>query len=162
MQTGDDEYTESICRPRYHTYKRSVRSETYTWRRIRDVCKTAHVSSADEYRLVWVQYTRLHTVHCRAVTISLTLGRYSDSNAMHFYNILSNCPISHEMLINYMVIKKIYLENAVLTSIIFSSRGSQISMATGIEWYFDRMLSRVNYILFPPKYYNVRILIRQM
>ena len=69
MQTGDDEYTESICRPRYHTYKRSVRSETYTWRRIRDVWKTAHVSSADEYRLVWVQYTRLHTVHCRAVFI---------------------------------------------------------------------------------------------
>ena len=30
MQTGDDEYTESICRPRYHTYKGSVRSETYT------------------------------------------------------------------------------------------------------------------------------------
>ena len=25
------------------------------------------MSSADEYRLVWVQYTRLHTVHCRAV-----------------------------------------------------------------------------------------------
>ena len=27
------------------------------------------MSSADEYRLVWVQYTRLHTVHCRAVNL---------------------------------------------------------------------------------------------
>ena len=26
MQTGNDEYTESICRPRYHTYKRSNRN----------------------------------------------------------------------------------------------------------------------------------------
>ena len=108
MQTGDDEYTESICRPRYHTYKRSVRSETYTWRRIRDVWKTAHVSSADEYRLVWVQYTRLHTVHCRAVEgdpwielyrlryhkyICQIIARYEVHNQLQFLAYVSTFPL---------------------------------------------------------------------
>ena len=35
------------------------------------------MSSADEYRLVWVQYTRLHTVHCRAVlSMKVTMMKY--------------------------------------------------------------------------------------
>ena len=33
------------------------------------------MSSADEYRLVWVQYTRLHTVHCRAVIVKRVILR---------------------------------------------------------------------------------------
>ena len=67
MQTGDDEYTESICRPRYRTYKRSVRSETYTGAAFVTYEKLPTCRVQTSIELVWVQYTRLHTVHCRAV-----------------------------------------------------------------------------------------------
>ena len=57
MQTGDDEYTESICRPRYHTYKRSVRSETYTGA-ARVECRRVSISMGAIYNAAYGTLSR--------------------------------------------------------------------------------------------------------
>ena len=73
MQTGDNQYAEAVVDCNIMRTS-GVRSETFA-----DPAYEPHknlpVLCADAWRPIQVQYTGLHTVHCRAVTNSSTIAK---------------------------------------------------------------------------------------